>query len=234
MDHQEVIRLGAVERYLLDELAPPQRAEFEEHFFGCQECALDLRMTAEFLDTARRELARGTIGTIGGAAPRPLKRSWLDIFWRPAVLAPAFALLLAVIAYQNGVLLPRFNAEIAQLRQPGVMSAISLIGANSRDGAAPASGPAGRPVLLSLDIPATQEYSSYACVLVDASGAAVWRVPVSTAQAQDTVSISVPAGNLRPGNYTLLVQGLASRGTSGSGAVATDLARYRLSLTPAH
>lgn len=232
MDHQEAIRLGAVERYLLNELPAPQRAEFEEHYFDCQDCAADLRMTAQFLDTARKELARGTIGR---TAPWTLKRMWLEFFWRPAVLAPAFALLLAVTVWQNGVVLPRFNAEIAQLRQPGVTSAISLIGANSRGGAAPtASGSASQPVLLSLDIPATQEYSSYECVLVDLSGAVVWRIPVSAAQAQDTVSISVPAGNLRPGDYTLLVEGLASRGTGGGGAESRDLARYRFSLTPSH
>lgn len=232
MDHQEAIRQGAVERYLLNELPPPQRAEFEEHFFDCRDCAADLRMTARFLDTARSELARGTIG---GTALRTLKRAWLEIFWKPAVLAPVFALLLAVIVYQNGVVLPRFNAEIVQLRQPGVTSAISLIGANSRDGVTPtASGSASQPVLLSLDIPATQEYSSYECVLVDRSGSVVWRLPVSVAQAQDTVSISVPAGNLRPGDYTLLVEGLASRGTGGGAAQSRDLARYRFTLTASH
>jgi len=61
MDHQEAIRLAVVERYLLDKLPPPRRDEFEEHFFECQLCAKDLRVTAEFLDLARKELKRGTI-----------------------------------------------------------------------------------------------------------------------------------------------------------------------------
>jgi hypothetical protein len=233
IDHQEAVRLGIVEKYLLDELSPPQRAEFEEHFFECRECALDLRSTAEFLDTARTELARGTIG---GTTARPLERSWLELFWRPAILAPAFALLLAVIVYQNGVVLPRFNAEIGHLRQPHVVSTISLIGANSRGNATPtASGSANRAVLLSLDIAATQEYSSYVCVLVDSTGTPVWRVPVAAAQTQDTVSISIPAGSLQPGDYRLLVQGLTSRGSGGGGGVQpVDLARYKLTLTPAN
>jgi len=46
MDHQEALRRSAVEKYLLNEMPQPERDEFEEHFFGCQECAADLRATA--------------------------------------------------------------------------------------------------------------------------------------------------------------------------------------------
>ena len=62
MEHQEAIRLGAVEKYLLGELPTPQRDEFEEHFFDCRECAAELRMTANFLGIAREELKRGNFG----------------------------------------------------------------------------------------------------------------------------------------------------------------------------
>ena len=232
MDHQEAIRLAVVERYLLDELPPPQRDEFEEHFFECQLCAKDLRVTAEFLDLARKELKRGTIE---GFAPRTVKPSWLELFWRPAVVAPAFGLLLAVIAYQNMVVYPRFSGQIAQLSRPHIASAVSLIGGNSRGGALPAaSASLSQPVLLSVDIPAAEQFPSYACVLVDSAGAVVWRLPVSQEQARDTVSIAVPAGNLHAGDYTLVVQGLPPQRQSNGGALAaTEVARYRFTLTPA-
>ncbi len=231
MEHQEVLQLGAVEKYLLGELPAPQRDEFEQHFFDCRECAADLRMTAQFLDIARGELKRGNFGK---AESKAFKWSWLEFLARPAVLTPAFALLLAVIAYQNGVVLPRINGQITLLRQPGVVATVSLIGGNSRGGALPSvSGSAGQPVLLSLDIPGTRQYPSYACVLLDASGAVVWRIPVSAAQAQDTVSINVPAGALRAGEYTLVVQGLEAQERAGSGSPkAADLARYRFALSP--
>jgi hypothetical protein len=130
-----------------------------------------------------------------------------------------------VLVYQNSVVLPRFSGQIADLRQPAVVTSVSLIGGNSRGGALPQlSGPAGQPVLLSFDIPAAQPYPAYTCVLIDASGAVIWRVPVSAAQAQDTVSISVPAGALRSGDYTLVVQGV--------GPKTTDLARYRFQFGP--
>jgi putative zinc finger protein len=228
MDHQEAIQLGAVERYLLNELPEPQRAAFEEHFFNCQDCASDLRVTADFIDLSRRELGRGNWES---AAPKTPKRSWWELLARPAVLSPAFGLLLVIIAYQNGVVLPRFNEQNALLRQPGVVTTLSFIGANSRGGnAAPIKGSAGQPILLSFDVPASQPYPSYVCTLIDASGSVVWRVPVSAAQAQDTVSINVPAGALSAGDYTLVIQGL--EGQDRGAPKAADLARYPFALSP--
>ena len=231
MDHQQAIQLGAAERYLLGELPAPQRAEFEEHFFDCRDCAAELRMTADFLDIARQELKGGQVRS---AAPKASRRTWLELFARPAVLAPAFGLLLAVIAYQNTVVLPRFSGQITRLRQPGIATTVSLIGGNSRGDALPSiSGSAGQPLLLSLDIPAARPYPGYACELIDASGVVVWRLLVSPAQAQDTVSISVPAGVLRAGDYTLVVQGIETQdhGSLGKPGVS-DLARYRFALSP--
>jgi Putative zinc-finger len=37
MDHHQATQLTAVEKYLLDELPPELRDEFEEHYFDCQE-----------------------------------------------------------------------------------------------------------------------------------------------------------------------------------------------------
>src|SRR5437660_7908584 len=56
MNHAEAVKLGAVERYLTDELAEPDRERFEEHFFGCVECAEDVKLTATFLDNLRATL----------------------------------------------------------------------------------------------------------------------------------------------------------------------------------
>ncbi len=53
MDHDEALQLQAAEKYVLGELPPSQRDEFEEHFFECQECALDVKATAGFVDNVR-------------------------------------------------------------------------------------------------------------------------------------------------------------------------------------
>ncbi len=56
MDHNEALRLHAVEKYVLGELPPSLRDEFEEHLFECQECAQDVKAAAEFVDNVRAVL----------------------------------------------------------------------------------------------------------------------------------------------------------------------------------
>jgi Putative zinc-finger len=223
MNHQEALRREAVEKYLLDELPPPERDEFEEHFFDCRECASDLKTTAAFLDEAKRQLRRPPAVK---PAPPPRKPFWFEFLWRPAFAAPAFALLLSVIVYQNLLVSPK-GTGAAPADHAEVLSAVSLIGANSRGGETPqATVSQGQPLLLTLDIPAAQQYSSYSCALVAPSGSIVGRVPVSAAQAKDTVSIRIPPGDWTRGDYTLLVQAYSgpARGEP------TDIARYRFTL----
>jgi hypothetical protein len=222
MDHHEALRCEAVERYLLDELAPQERDDFEEHFFDCPQCAADLKTTAAFLDEAKREFRRAPAAKLAPRVRKPFRWGFL---WRPAILAPAFALLLSVIVYQNvRVFAP--PGESARLDRPEVLSAVSLIGANSRGGGNPSVAVGkDQPILLTLDIPAAEQYTSYSCILIAPSGAAIWRVPVSASQARDTVSIRVPGADLKPGDYTLRVQANPARGEPA------DIARYRFTLS---
>jgi hypothetical protein len=235
MEHQEALRGGSVEKYLLNEMRQPERDEFEAHFFDCQECAADLRATAACLDGVKATLLNGEKKELlrsraSRPAPKLLQKSWFGILGRPAFAAPAFALSLAlsllVLVYQNAVVLPRLAGETAQLRNPEILTSLSLIGGNSRGGDSPSAAIAqGEPLLISLDIPTAERFSSYACVLIAPSGAVVWRLPVSATQAKDTVAIRVPAGVLGPGDYRLQIQG---RGNPGAEPV--DLANYRFTL----
>jgi anti-sigma factor RsiW len=47
------LRLHAAEKYLLGELAPEVREQFEEHYFECEACANDVKAGAAFIDGAR-------------------------------------------------------------------------------------------------------------------------------------------------------------------------------------
>ena len=238
MDHQEAVGLSAVERYLLGELSPLERDNFEEHFFSCPNCATDVRITSQFLDGARRELGRTrAVSQVGSPGRRSALAEWLAVLWKPAFLGPVAALLLLFIGYQNVVVYPHMAGALAQLRQPAVLSAVSLISAGTRSvGRIQVNGSTNQPVLLSVDIPGEQRFTSYVCELVTASGAVLWSVPVSGGQARDTVSIGVPAGVLQPGDYVLVVKGLmtqvaAPAVSSGSGSNGTvDLARYPFAL----
>jgi len=48
MDHSEALRLQAAERYVLGELSPELREQYEEHYFTCEECASDVKASAVF------------------------------------------------------------------------------------------------------------------------------------------------------------------------------------------
>lgn len=58
MQHEEATTEGLVERYLLGEMAEPERAAFEEHYFSCAVCAEEVVSAAKFVDNARRPLLR--------------------------------------------------------------------------------------------------------------------------------------------------------------------------------
>lgn len=220
MDHQQATQLMAVEKYLLQELAPEVRDQFEEHFFDCQECATDLGATVAFMEAAKREFRLNPVPKLAVASKG---RSGLALL-RPVIAWSALAASLLVIAYQNVIVYPHFNSEIAELKAPEILPSLSLVNANSRGGqVAEVTVGASRPFLLLLDIPTQDRFSSYTCLLYSSSGSLSWRLDVSAQLAKDTVSVRVPSAGRPPGEYTLAVQGNTDRG-------AVDLQRYRFTL----
>jgi hypothetical protein len=225
MNHQEAAELAAVEKYLLDELSLPLREAFEEHFFSCPECAADLRATAAFLATAKRELS-GACGV--RPARRTAKYAWFAFLGKPAFLSSALASLLMIIAYQNIVSFPRSSAEVVGPVNPEIMPALSLVGGDSRGAATPSIALANaQSFVMSVDIPTSEQFSSYVCVLKSASGSIHWTLPIPTRLAKDTVYIRVPVTKGLGGGYTLVVQGLDG---SPPRETAIELAHYRFTL----
>lgn len=53
MDHAEAMRLQAAVKHVLGELRQAERDSFEERYFECGECALDVQAAAAFADNAR-------------------------------------------------------------------------------------------------------------------------------------------------------------------------------------
>ena len=230
MDHQRAMDQHLVEQYLLNEMPPELREEFEEHYFGCQECAIELRTTAAFLDAARAEFKK-TVPTSSPspseAKPPKIKQSWL-FMWREWFAVAAFATCLLVVVYQNTVVYPRLRTEVASLEKPEVLTTISLVNANSRGGdiVSAKTGDA-RALLLLVDIPAQDRFSDYTCLLYSPDHQLLWTVKVSAQDAKDTVSIRVPFTNKADGIYSLAVKGNQAGAASSSG---TDLATYSFSL----
>src|SRR5438552_6879095 len=105
MDHNGAIRLQAAVKYVLGELSQAQRDEYEEHYFDCAECAVDIKALATFADTAREVLRQEKANQLEKEA-LPARGRWLRWF-QPVVTVPAFAALLLIIAYQYTVTIPQ-------------------------------------------------------------------------------------------------------------------------------
>jgi hypothetical protein len=77
MDHATAIATQAAERYCEGKLSEAEREQFEEHFFGCAECAEEVRWEKLFRDQARREL--DSVERLAGPEPQ-----FFEIFHLPA------------------------------------------------------------------------------------------------------------------------------------------------------
>jgi hypothetical protein len=209
MDHDEVVRQKMTERYLLEELDPKQREDFEEHFFDCGICALDVRAASMFVEQSKTVLAEeGKKADASGTAR--VRVGWLA-WLRPAFAVPVFALLLVVIAYQNFVTYPRLQEA---LNRPQLLPSISLnmrtrgaetkVVSTSRNGS----------FLLVVNIPPDSGYLSYIAELYDAAGNRQWSLTIPASSAQDQWPIEVSAANREAGTYSLALRGLTAAGDS--------------------
>jgi hypothetical protein len=202
MDHQEAVRLNATERYLLNELDNGQLDQFEEHLFDCQECALDLRSAAMFLEQSKTLLAEPAEAPRIVIKPAPAS-TWLG-WLRPAFALPAVLLLLAVVGYQNFVAIPAIKQASSQ---PAILPFATLTVATRSATTPVVHAVAGQPFMILLNIPAETRFSSYLVDLYDPTGKIQWSLPVSAEAANDTVPLRIPALH-DAGIYTLAVSGV--------------------------
>jgi len=213
MDHDVVVRLKMTERYLLGELDPQARDEFEEHYFDCPDCALDVRAGALFVEQSKVVLAENSEPVSAGLpvpASAPAKPGWLA-WLRPAFAAPVMALLLAVIGYQNLVMYPQLQQA---LKSPRVLPFAAVnVGTWGSGGPVIATRP-GESFLLFVRIPPDGSYSRYVAELYNAAGKLEWSLTIPASSAQDQWPVQVPGGNREAGGYTLAVRGVTAAGES--------------------
>ena len=215
MNHNEAVKQMAVEQYLLGEMTPEVREAFEGHLFDCQECTLDLRVTAAFVDEAKAQLpllVKATAAQKAAPSAEKKNRDWFS-WLSPAFAVPTFAVLVLIIGYQNLATIPALRSAAAQ---PAVLPWASVhIGTR---GAAPIAINADRRqgVVLLVDLPQQASYTSYTFELLDAQGKPVWKnaVAAQAESANGTLSLLVPGLGLEPGAYTLAISGKPASGES--------------------
>jgi anti-sigma factor RsiW len=223
MDHEDAVRQKATEKYFLDELDPELRDQFEEHLFDCQECAIDLRAAAMLVEQSKVILAEDPVPVrvkVRVPVPLPVKSGWFA-WLRPTFAVPVFALLLAVIVYQNQV----YSRLQQKAGSPQFLaSAVVNLGTRGGEGiVVPVH--AGQPFELTLNVPPDGRYASYKLDLYRAPGGLEWSRTIS-ATGSGMVSLYIP-GSDQASPSALAVQGITTGGES------VDLGRYAIDLQDA-
>jgi hypothetical protein len=211
MDHDLVVGQKMTERYLLGELDPEARQEFEEHFFDCPDCAVDVRAGALFVEQSKFVLAeKSEPAPAGLPVTAPAKPGWLA-WLRPAFAAPAMALLLAVVGYQNLVTYPRLARE---LNSPHAMPFASVtVGTWGSGGPVIAIRPE-ESFLLFVRIPPDGGYSRYVAELYNPAGKLEWSLTIPASPTQDQWPVQVPGAKRDAGSYILVARGVTAAGES--------------------
>jgi Putative zinc-finger len=211
MDHDVVVGQKMTERYLLNELDPEVRDEFEQHFFDCPVCALDVRAGAMFVEQSKLVLAdKPTEASAPPPARVTVKPGWFG-WLRPAFAVPVMALLLAVIGYQNLVTYPRLAQSLNGAKVlPYAYVNIGTWGSEVQ--VIPTR--AGEDFLLWVRIPPEGAYSYYTVNLYNPAGILELSVRISPTSGKDRYPVQVSGPNRAAGRYTLGVLGVTAAGES--------------------
>jgi hypothetical protein len=206
MDHNEAVRLQAAEKYVLGEFPQKLRDEYEEHFFDCAECALDLKAAAVFVDTSREVLRHEAEKSVERHAA-PAQGGWFGWF-RPIVAVPAFAALLLLVSYQNTVTIPRAKEAGARGAGQLFITSISLQTANTRGSEEiRAQVRPNESFALDFDFTPQRTYDGYICQLQDEAGRSLLQVSIPGTSTNREVHLVIPGGLVRPGKYQLVFSG---------------------------
>jgi len=223
MEHSEAVRLQAAEKYVLGELPLALREEYEEHFFDCALCALDIKAAAAFAGNARevlREQPQRDRFRLKDAAP--VTGGWFG-WLKPAFAMPAFAALalLLVVGYQNTVTIPQLKNAPSTSVAPISYGHDFLLppsavrsGSELRADQASASDPrveirSGDAFLLSFDFTPGEAAAgappAYLYELQDPSGHVLLRSVIPPEGLKQTLHLPVPAGLVTsPGTYNVV------------------------------
>lgn len=223
MDHQTAIRLQAAERYVLDEFSPEERADFEEHFFGCPGCADEVRSATILAANTKivlKEAALDEENARTAAAERARRRSQFRLFWP---LAASAALNLALLGAIGVV---RWHpAEVAGGRIEPQFYHTFGVPAASRAATSSFSLPAGSRFFgARFDLMPGQHFESFEYQILDSAGASLSGRSLPSPGGEDSeMELAVPVASLGPGEYVLVVRG-RQQGRS------TEISRARFSI----
>jgi len=194
MDHKLATDSMAVERYLLGELNPDERKEFEEHAFTCDECADGIDNGITFLDNGRALVEEEQRFPWGRRV-----RAWF-----PTAVAAALTL---VVGVQNIVTIPMLRQAVMSGQ---AIQVLPMFDTDQARGATDKHPPAGKPWIFVVNIPSEKTFPSYHCELRDVSGHVRASLTVTEEQAKQAVPMLLSP--LPAGSYILSIEGVREDG----------------------
>jgi hypothetical protein len=204
MDHREAIRIRAVDQYLLGELSNSDREGFEEHFFSCGECSEELRIGAILVDNSRVILRDEFFDPAPASPGASRSRPGWSLWWSQVPLAAAIALL-ALVGYQNLIVLPAYRAQLAENSGPAVPLNFTL-------------RPAVRGAVLVVSVPkGTHSFEikaaevepaagGYTCVIKNDRGKIASKFHAATTEADEKLTVALNTRQIPAGQYMLVIQ----------------------------
>jgi hypothetical protein len=219
MDHTEALRLQAAEKYVLGELDATLRDQYEEHYFDCAECALDLQAAAAFAATTRQVFREDANAAAAAGQRLPVQPtpapSWIQRFRWTFAAIPAFAALVlaTIVTYQDTVLIPHLKNAATPAVSSLSAAVLDLPPSGTRGGNAPVNEAPFqvRPdesFSVQFDFTPSVTVPAYVCQLQDATGRILLQVAVPADKANQRFNLAVPAGLLpASGNYRIVFLG---------------------------
>jgi Putative zinc-finger len=204
MDHSEAARIKAVEKYILGELPPELRDQFEEHYFDCPECASDIRALARLRNVSRLVLEEeDKAAEVPSAEKRP-RRGWFP-WLRPVFGVSAIVLLAAIVIFEETVTIPALkkragSQSVAQVYE----SSFRVQGTTRGENASKVSIRPGQSFALDFDFTPSRMFTSYKGVLVDASGTAIETFDIPGEEANKELHLVFPGAKVHAGSYDLI------------------------------
>ncbi len=207
MEHQQAKEMHAAEKYVLGELPGELREQFEEHFFDCEECAMDVKTTMAFVAASKQIFQEAVqIEPAKEQKQREVSRwaGWL----KPLIAIPALAALVVMMGYEARQSKKSHQATGGEEQALVASADFGLRGGDRAAGESVAARVhAGEAFGLHFDFLPTETFAKYVAEVQDEAGRAVMQVSIPAERAYKEVKMVVAPGRLAPGKYMLRIYG---------------------------
>jgi hypothetical protein len=221
MTHDLATRNQIAARYLLGELSPTERDDFEEHYFDCADCARDVRTGAILRANTKAVLQERCVAAAQTAVSGD--SWWRRLFtFRGPVLAPygAAAALVLFSTYQGAVVIPNLRSA----SEPQLVASTALRPTvRGSDLTIPVAKDA-RFFEVNFDVDSQQPFAAYECDIVRGNGSPMFTVNAPAGSAgSTTLNLLLPAARFATGEYVVVLRGRPE----GPAANPVELDRFK-------